>query len=88
MGQEQSQMSSKPGWMAIHEAARHGQEACLNVLLTGRTILLQLPKLILTRTRYVKNILLQTIMERAKVRLYYGSSLIVSHYLVLSRSNF
>ncbi|XP_059897247.1 ankyrin repeat and SOCS box protein 2 isoform X1 [Gadus macrocephalus] len=36
VGQEHSQMSSKPGWMAIHEAACYGQEACLNVLLTGK----------------------------------------------------
>ena len=40
LGQQHSLMSSTPGWMAIHEAALHGQEACLTALLTGRTILL------------------------------------------------
>ena len=29
--------SIKPGWLPIHQAANHGQEECLRVLLTGNT---------------------------------------------------
>lgn len=29
-------MPSKPGWLAIHEAAWYGQETCLRMLLSGR----------------------------------------------------
>lgn len=29
-------LPSKPGWLAIHQAAWYGQDACLRVLLSGR----------------------------------------------------
>lgn len=29
-------LPSQPGWLAVHQAAWYGQEACLKVLLSGR----------------------------------------------------
>ncbi|KAJ3607172.1 hypothetical protein NHX12_026685 [Muraenolepis orangiensis] len=35
VSQQHSLMSSRPGWMAVHDAAWYGQEGCLNILLTA-----------------------------------------------------
>lgn len=37
-------LPSKPGWLAIHQAAWYGQDTCLRILLSGRYIYRQKQK--------------------------------------------
>ncbi len=61
-------LPSKPGWLAIHQAAWYGQDACLRVLLSGRYIYAH------TQTHTNKHITIKSRKEKSSVCVFLFSS--------------